>query len=138
MPEKTPVTTIGENNNIIVRADNFSAAHTLKKRKVKGGSRKSSWVWELMIETEITKENGEKCSWQNVFNLIIEIKLFFFLYEYSLNNRWIIIHWMINWFIKWISEYVNYSPNDYPNIKFNWLNEYWMNEYSMSATSNTC
>ena len=43
---------------------------------------------------------------------------------------------MINWFIKWISEYVNYSPNDYPNIKFNWLNEYWMNEYSMSATSN--
>ena len=90
MPEKTPVTTIGENNNIIVRADNFSAAHTLKKRKVKGGSRKSSWVWELMIETEITKENGEKCSWQNVFNLIIEIKLFFFLYEYSLNIHWII------------------------------------------------
>ena len=45
------------------------------------------------------------------------------------------IHWIINLMIKWISEYFNYSPNDYPNIKFNWLNEYKMNEYSMGTTS---
>ncbi|CAJ0842748.1 12463_t:CDS:2 [Entrophospora sp. SA101] len=49
MEEEPSVTIIGENNNTIVRMDESTAAHILKKRKVKGDSKKVKLDMELRI-----------------------------------------------------------------------------------------